>query len=183
MSYGVTEMLANVVWTSLFLVIALFEVVSGGKCYKEESLGDAEGNVYFCNAAGLTRCCTENSERTCCVEIAEKNMKEQLQLWGIVAGMIILIAILFICCKNDISFCNSDLTLKERCYRCRNRGKNKKAHTLENEKPGQYYDNPAGDFGDGPSNNYYEKDPYKFPPLPPIEELKGNKMYSNQSYA
>ncbi|KAH9505381.1 hypothetical protein Btru_058576 [Bulinus truncatus] len=120
MRYKLVNTLISTVWKTIFIFSVVFiEAVVGGKCYKDESIGDNDGNVYYCNAVGLTRCCTEKGERTCCVEIAEKNWKEQLQLWGIVAGMIVLIAILFICCKNDISFCNSEMTLKERCYRCR----------------------------------------------------------------
>ncbi|CAL1534756.1 unnamed protein product [Lymnaea stagnalis] len=112
----------------------------------------------------------------------EKNLKEQLQLWGVVAGMIVVIGILFVCCKNDISFCNSDMTLKERCYNCRNRGKNQKAHIVEKEKPSQYYDNPVGDFG-GPSTDYFTpREPFKFPPLPPVQNVKSSTMYES-SYA
>ena len=36
------------------------------KCYKNEQLGDAEGNVYHCYGDEKPDCCQQNSEFTCC---------------------------------------------------------------------------------------------------------------------
>ncbi|XP_059155541.1 uncharacterized protein LOC131940763 [Physella acuta] len=174
--YNITMQSYMYVVTVLLCISAiLIQAVLGDntKCFKDESVGDREGNVYYCNDASLPRCCVENGANACCIALSDKNLTEQLQLWGVVAGLIALIAIIFVCCKNDISFCNSDMSCKERCYSCRERGKNKEAHIVEKESEtkNQYYDNPIGEFSTPSSSFYTPREPYKFPPLPPVQQV------------
>ncbi|CAG5134145.1 unnamed protein product, partial [Candidula unifasciata] len=153
-------------------------------CYKDESLGDRDGNVYYCNSKDLSRCCREKDQWTCCVTESKKNITEQLQLWGAVAAFIVVIVILFMFCKNDISCCNSDLSLKDRWYNFRHKEKNREAHIVKKDQHIRetYYDNPIADF-EGPSNYYPPlREPYNFPPLSPQHGIK-NYDNMNQSYA
>ena len=40
--------------------------------------------------------------------VARVGRKEQAQLWGTVVALVIVIAVLFYCCKTDNTCCNSD---------------------------------------------------------------------------
>lgn len=93
--------------------LSFFFVVEGTKCYKEEALGDRDGNVYYCEEEGKTECCEEDKEYTCCESQATRTWKEQL-----VGGLVLLITLL--CCYfwRD-NFCSkSDTSLAQSCCTC-----------------------------------------------------------------
>ncbi|GFO39609.1 hypothetical protein PoB_006611400 [Plakobranchus ocellatus] len=125
--------------------------VSASKCYRNEAIGDRDGNVYYCNSKDLSRCCVENEAPTCCKSESAKNLEEQLQLWGTVAAMILAIALIFICCKNDIACCTSDTSLRERIQNFSLRNRNKPEHLKEEDEKartnGNFFDNPVGPQG------------------------------------
>ncbi|RUS89554.1 hypothetical protein EGW08_002672 [Elysia chlorotica] len=162
---------------AIIIIVALVEHVSGTKCYKNEDLGDRDGNVYHCEEGDLTRCCVEHEAPTCCQSESSKNLEEQLQLWGTVAAMILAIALIFVCCKNDISCCNSDTSLKERISNLFNR--NKAEHLVNEEdevarNKGNFFENSVGNipYNNPPTGYSFQSsramDPYNFPPLPPM---------------
>ncbi|KAL8579889.1 hypothetical protein ACOMHN_060743 [Nucella lapillus] len=78
------------------------------KCFKADTLGEKEGNVYYCSNDQKPDCCQRNSDFTCCESSDAKTWKEQAQLWGTVAAVAILIGVAFVCCRQDLSFCNGD---------------------------------------------------------------------------
>ncbi|KAK7473546.1 hypothetical protein BaRGS_00035207 [Batillaria attramentaria] len=120
MSSGVTSdvMMEWMFWLRRLAVVILCLCVSethcSTKCYKNEDLGEAEGNVYYCYGDEKPECCEQDSAFTCCETSTSKNLREQLQLWGTVAAFILVIGILFMCCKNDYSLCNDDKPLTQR---------------------------------------------------------------------
>ena len=44
----------------------------GTKCFKDESVGDRVGNLYYCEDEVKTDCCTENGQFDCCEPTATK---------------------------------------------------------------------------------------------------------------
>lgn len=172
---------------AILLFVGFAEHVAGTKCYKNEDIGDRDGNVYHCEEGDLTRCCVEHNAPTCCQSESSKNLEEQLQLWGTVAAMVLAVIIIFACCKNDIACCTSEMSLKERFQSLRNR--NKAEHLVNEEdeaarNKGTFYDNRA--VGSFPPTNFSFNsskalDPYNFPPLPPITPEPGRPGRS--SYA
>ncbi|KAL8592074.1 hypothetical protein ACOMHN_032544 [Nucella lapillus] len=98
--------------TSLISLLLLCLYIGWGtcktKCFKNDGLGDVEGNVYYCYGDEKPECCEKESEFTCCESEGSKNTREQAQLWGTVAALVIIIGLLFVCCKNDYSLCNGD---------------------------------------------------------------------------
>lgn len=47
-------------------------MAQGTKCYRDESVGDREGNVYYCTENSKPECCEEDSQFTCCESQSEK---------------------------------------------------------------------------------------------------------------
>ncbi|XP_005105910.1 uncharacterized protein LOC101850982 [Aplysia californica] len=161
----------------ILLLVCFVEVVVGEKCYRDDSLGDRDGNVYHCESKDLPRCCIENAEPTCCMSESDKNWKEQLQLWGTVAAVIVVLGILFVCCKNDVSFCNNESSLKERWDNFRHKKETKDSELVKDDQlKDQYYDNPIGGFGE--QNSRYP-DPYRYPPLPGSGKGQSFDPYTN----
>ncbi|XP_070184254.1 uncharacterized protein [Littorina saxatilis] len=74
------------------------------KCFRSEDLGNAEGNVYHCYE-DKPDCCEQDSEFTCCEAESSKTWKEQLQLWGTVAGVVAVMLLVCCCFKSD-GICN-----------------------------------------------------------------------------
>ncbi|XP_045176256.1 uncharacterized protein LOC123536844 [Mercenaria mercenaria] len=117
--------------------IACDYAVQGTKCFKEESLGDREGNVYYCEDESKTECCEENNEYTCCESQSEKTWKEQLILWGSVGGLVLLISLL--CCYfwRDNVCSKSDTSLTQSCCTCcRKKEKEDHKHLSSEPEPG-----------------------------------------------
>ncbi|ESO84702.1 hypothetical protein LOTGIDRAFT_236192 [Lottia gigantea] len=80
------------------------------KCFRNEIFGDRDGNVYYCpNPENeYTECCEKDQEFTCCQKNSEKNLGEQLMLWGTIAAVVLLMIIIGVCVKKDINCCKSD---------------------------------------------------------------------------
>ncbi|KAL4225383.1 hypothetical protein ACF0H5_016072 [Mactra antiquata] len=95
-----------------------FNIVLCNKCFKDDSLGDREGNVYYCNDANKPECCEEDNAFTCCEEQTKKSLREQLILWGSVSGVVLLIVL--VCCYfwRDGDCCKGDKTMREKCCSC-----------------------------------------------------------------
>ncbi|XP_071104866.1 uncharacterized protein [Haliotis cracherodii] len=58
---------------------------NNGLCFRAESLGHREGNLYYCNDPALPLCCEKDSTHTCCKAETARNMNDQLILWGFMA--------------------------------------------------------------------------------------------------
>ncbi|XP_076472157.1 uncharacterized protein LOC143301626 [Babylonia areolata] len=78
------------------------------KCYRNEEIGDKEGNVYFCPDDDKPECCEQDLEFTCCETTATKSGREQAQLWCTVAALVLVVGLVFLCCKYDVTCCNGD---------------------------------------------------------------------------
>ncbi|XP_033752207.1 uncharacterized protein LOC117336004 [Pecten maximus] len=106
---------------SMFLIFICF---LGGvlctKCYRDELVGDREGNVYHCEDPGKPECCEENLEFTCCQTQSTKTLKEQFILWGAVLAAVILITVLLCWLCKDWNCCSSDRPVKDRCCCAKN---------------------------------------------------------------
>ncbi|KAL8614424.1 hypothetical protein ACOMHN_007760 [Nucella lapillus] len=138
-----------------------FGVTCKTKCFKNDGLGDAQGNVYYCYGDEKPECCEKESEFTCCESEGSKNAREQAQLWGTVAALVIIIGLLFVCCKSDVSLCNGDdRTLTDRMGLSR--------------RPEQAMPRLSrpGEEGRGSQSRDSHSYPYgNLPPLPPITPL------------
>ncbi|XP_069131999.1 uncharacterized protein [Argopecten irradians] len=105
---------------SMFLIFICFlGGVSGTKCYRDELVGDREGNVYHCNEPDKPECCEENQEFTCCQTQSSKTLKEQFILWGAVVAAVILITVLLCWLCKDWNWCGSDTPVRDRCCCCK----------------------------------------------------------------
>ncbi|XP_060072365.1 uncharacterized protein LOC132552233 [Ylistrum balloti] len=102
----------------LFLCI-LFICILGGesstKCYRDELVGDREGNVYHCEDPDKPECCEEDQEFTCCQTQSSKTLKEQFILWGGVLTAVILITVMLCWLCKDWNCCASDKSVRDRC--------------------------------------------------------------------
>ncbi|XP_021353928.1 uncharacterized protein LOC110450635, partial [Mizuhopecten yessoensis] len=139
--------------------------VLGVKCYRDEQVGDREGNLYYCDQPDKPECCEENQEFTCCQTQSSKTMKEQFILWGAVLAAVILISVLLCWLCKDCNCCASDRSVKDRC--CCTKSEDSDKDPLDDEE-------------------YIRKSqPYQISPftrtLPPDEELKIHPGSSSRS--
>lgn len=75
------------------------------ECFVDEA-GDKKdpNNIYRCDK--VEKCCHEQGMPTCCTEKpAETAAWEQAQLWGTVAALIIILALLMWYCRHDGNCC------------------------------------------------------------------------------
>ncbi|XP_060583676.1 uncharacterized protein LOC132739878 [Ruditapes philippinarum] len=113
------KMEAVLIYTALLCWISCQNaMVQGTTCYREESLGDRDGNVYICDDESKPECCEENEQFTCCESQSKKTWKEQLILWGTVGGLVLLVSLT--CCYfwRDNVCSKSDTSLAHRCCTC-----------------------------------------------------------------
>lgn len=101
-----------------WIVVIFVSGTAGTKCYRSESLGDRDVNVYYCDDPDKPACCDEGGQFTCCEEDSDKTLREQLTLWGVVLGVILLISIG--CCYfwKDCACCKDDQP-RNGCCCCR----------------------------------------------------------------
>ncbi|CAH1785983.1 unnamed protein product [Owenia fusiformis] len=113
-------------WLLLIPIVLEMGTTESKTCLKDESLGDQlDINLYECNDPWATECCVVDNEPDCCQSESIKNLLEQLQLWGSIVGVIVAVAIIYICWRKD-NFCGTKKTLKEKLKDCCS-GRNKKA--------------------------------------------------------
>ncbi|XP_046546081.1 uncharacterized protein LOC124256167 [Haliotis rubra] len=132
---------------ALVLILQLYiDVVWGKQCLKNQQLGDVTGNTYQCEDATKPECCEKDSSFTCCEPAATRNLIEQVQLWGIVSAIAIIIGVLLFCLCKDVNYCASDKTVKEKVQEvlCRRNNKLDDASKCDSE-----YD----DINTGPSTS------------------------------
>ncbi|XP_071100072.1 uncharacterized protein [Haliotis cracherodii] len=89
-------------WLELVLMFQVSVFVGGAKeadenglCLKEEVLGEADGNTYYCNDPELPLCCQTDDTHKCCEAEDEKTFKDQVMLWGFVCLTILSFALVF----------------------------------------------------------------------------------------
>lgn len=148
-------------------------------CFKNQALGDVEGNVYYCYGDEKPECCEENSLFTCCEKNTSKNVREQIQLWGTVAAFILVIGILFMCCKNDYSLCNDDKPILERIGIRRNKPDPPLTDLSQTRHRENTLNSLGRDFYDTPIDTpYYDR----LPPLPPVTPFPEKSVGRNSVY-
>lgn len=88
------------------------------ECIKDEDgPKDNPNNLYKCNKG--EKCCHEGGLPSCCTEKpTEMAAWEQAQLWGTLAGMIIVLAILVWYCRHDGNCCGNKKGERGGCCNC-----------------------------------------------------------------
>ncbi|XP_070198933.1 uncharacterized protein [Littorina saxatilis] len=93
-------------------ILLLVHLSEGKKCLKREVIAHRENNDYECNHPVYSECCEHGDRFTCCEPILSRNLREQLQLWGVVGVMVAVGAFIYSCLVKDNEIIRSD-TLKE----------------------------------------------------------------------
>ncbi|XP_025088275.1 uncharacterized protein LOC112560567 [Pomacea canaliculata] len=102
-------------WRILGLNAVIWSALPGAvtkECLKRDVLGHRENNVYSCDHPVFTECCEHQGRFTCCEPVVDKSLKEQLQLWGMIAAMLVVGAMIYTCVVRDGSVFEAE-TLKE----------------------------------------------------------------------
>ncbi|XP_067655574.1 uncharacterized protein [Haliotis asinina] len=68
---------------------------NNGLCFRAESLGHREGNLYYCKDPALPLCCEKDNTHTCCQAETVRNVNDQLILWGFMALTIMCFALVY----------------------------------------------------------------------------------------
>ncbi|KAL8603829.1 hypothetical protein ACOMHN_058564 [Nucella lapillus] len=84
-------------------------------CLKRQSIGYRENNVYACNHPVFSECCEHSNRFTCCEPTFSKNLRQQLQLWGCVAVVVAVGAMVYSCWSRDQEIIQSE-TLKQAAH-------------------------------------------------------------------
>ncbi|XP_045176050.2 uncharacterized protein LOC123536735 [Mercenaria mercenaria] len=94
--------------SNIFLIMVVFTRISNGKqCLKNDDIGWREGNIYECLDPLYPACCEVYRKFTCCEEPRNKNMREQLQLWGTLSLIALLLLVVYLYYNNDSQPCCS----------------------------------------------------------------------------
>ncbi|ESO98434.1 hypothetical protein LOTGIDRAFT_159240 [Lottia gigantea] len=89
-------------WKAVIFIWSLILVIAESKtCLKNEVIGHREGNIYTCDDPLKQRCCEEGTQFTCCEPAFDANLTGQLQLWGTVALMILVMAFIYLYYAKD----------------------------------------------------------------------------------
>ncbi|XP_076472030.1 uncharacterized protein LOC143301543 [Babylonia areolata] len=97
---------------SLVFLLVLFHTAESGTCLKRQSVGYRENNVYECNHPVYSECCEHSYRFTCCEPSLSKDLRNQLQLWGLVAVVLAVAAMVYSCWSRDGELIQSE-TLKQ----------------------------------------------------------------------
>ncbi|KAG0728760.1 hypothetical protein GWK47_031825 [Chionoecetes opilio] len=87
------------------------------ECYSDvDGSKDDPNNIYNCNKA--EKCCHESGLPSCCTEKpTEVAVWEQVQLWGTLVALIIILALLVWYWRHDGNYCSNEKG--EQCSCCR----------------------------------------------------------------
>ncbi|CAG2186767.1 unnamed protein product [Mytilus edulis] len=92
----------TVSWLKVFLVSFLEFIIDAKDCLKNDDIGWREGNIYKCNDHTKSECCEKDHKFTCCEPARDTTLREQFQLWGVVAFFIMIIFIIYMYLKKDV---------------------------------------------------------------------------------
>ncbi|XP_052066303.1 uncharacterized protein LOC127705959 [Mytilus californianus] len=92
----------TVSWLKVFLVSFFEFTIDATECLKNDDIGWRQGNIYSCNDQTKSECCEKDHKFTCCEPAKDTTLREQFQLWGVVAFFIMIIFIIYMYLKKDV---------------------------------------------------------------------------------
>ncbi|KAH3854839.1 uncharacterized protein LOC127874308 isoform X1 [Dreissena polymorpha] len=154
---------------SVICALGLTTAQEGTKCYRNEAVGEKEGNVYYCADQTKTECCEEDAAFTCCEPKSKKTLREQLILWGIVIAVGVIIAL--VCCYfwRDNVCSKSDKSTRGCCRCCRRTSDDDRKQLTPVPQPGT--SKPVRSFSPSPwrAGDRMSRNNFSDSPVPPFQ--------------
>jgi hypothetical protein len=102
-----------------FAVTSIPSVMAAKKCLKDETVPEYPVNVYYCGEGqDEFHCCSKDGVWTCCEPSSITSWKNQLIIFGVCIGFIVLVLIIWRCYRSDTYLCVGDQPMLVRCAPC-----------------------------------------------------------------
>ncbi|XP_076450047.1 uncharacterized protein LOC143286387 isoform X2 [Babylonia areolata] len=96
----------------MMMSVLLFVGTDSRRCQKREEVGERVNNHYECPHPVFSQCCERHKRFTCCEPNWPRNLREQLQLWGTLGVVVVVVATVCTCLLKDTDLIRS-ATAKE----------------------------------------------------------------------